>query len=174
MDGDEPEFELEHFKCLALQHKTKDYVATVARYPETLIFVHVQDDTEKAASNGRVAYRSTRGAPGRQSSQTGKMHFKRKVFQHLGQRTHVKHFKEEVSKVEILPGARYTVICLQTSIYIYKKNSRVLFDIVPCSSPVISSAIYKSFEDKLVLAYLSKDDPNETVLVHDYSVNSTT
>ena len=42
IDGDdEPEFELEHFKCLALQHKTKDYVATVARYPETLIFVHV-------------------------------------------------------------------------------------------------------------------------------------
>ena len=50
----------------------------------------------------------------------------------------------------------------------------VLFDIVPCSSPMISSAVYKSFEDKLVLAYLSKDDPNETVLVHDYSVNSIT
>lgn len=45
---------------------------------------------------------------------------------------------------------------------------------MPCSSPVISSAIYKSFEDKLVLAYLSRDDPNETVLVHDYSVNAAT
>ena len=39
---------------------------------------------------------------------------------------------------------------------------------------MISSAIYKSFEDKLVLAYLSKEDPSETVLVHEYSINSTT
>jgi len=71
-----------------------------------------------------------------------------------------------------LPGARYTVIGLKSAIYIYSKNSRDLYDIIPCSNPIISSAIYKSFEDKIVLAYLSKDDPGETILVHDYSVSS--
>lgn len=92
----------------------------------------------------------------------------------MGIRTHVKHFLEEVCSIEILPGARYTLICLETAIYIYSKNSRDLYDIVPCSSPLISSAIYKRFEQKLVIAYLSKDDPEETVMVHDYSVNPTT
>ena len=79
-----------------------------------------------------------------------------------------------MSQIEILPEARFTVICLKTAIYIYSKNSRDLFDIVPCSSPVISSAIYRRFADSLVLAYLSLDDPAETVHVHDYSFNATT
>ena len=79
-----------------------------------------------------------------------------------------------MSQIEILPGARFTLICLKTSIYIYRKNSRDLFDIIPCSSPIISSSIYKSFEDKLVLAYLSRDDPGETVIVHDFSINAST
>lgn len=43
-DEDEPEFELEQFSCLALQHRTKDYAATLVRDPQTIIFVHVQDD----------------------------------------------------------------------------------------------------------------------------------
>lgn len=74
----------------------------------------------------------------------------------------------------ILPGARYTLISLKSAIYVYRTNSRDLHDIVPCSTPAISSAILKTLQEKLVLAYLSKEDPDETVYVHDYSRSSAT
>ena len=49
-DEEEPEIEFEQFKCLALQHKTKDYAATLVRDPTTIIFVHVKDDVNTAAT----------------------------------------------------------------------------------------------------------------------------
>lgn len=121
-----------------------------------VISVHIQDEKPKTEKNQKNQKRP-----------------KKHILGQLGQRTQVKHFSEEVTQIEILPGARYTVICLKTKIYIYTKNSSALYDIIDCSNPAISSAIYKSYEDKLVLAYLSKDDPLETLQVHDYCVSST-
>jgi len=46
-----------------------------------------------------------------------------------------------------------------------------LYDIVPCSNSPLSSAIFKSYDQKLVLAYLSRSDPGETIEVHDYAPN---
>jgi len=89
-------------------------------------------------------------------------------------RKQVKHFAEEVSRIEILPEARYTLICLQSAIYIYSKNSTYLYDIVSCSQASISSAIYRSYEQRVVLAYLSASDSGESLQVHDYSVSKRT
>ena len=69
-----------------------------------------------------------------------------------------------------MPEARYTLVCLETSIYIHSKNTSDLYDIVKCNFPSVSSAIYRHFEDRLVLAYLSLSDERETIEVHDYSV----
>ena len=83
----------------------------------------------------------------------------------------MKHFNEDVSHIEILPAARFTLICLVNSIYIYTKNGRDLYDIVPCSQSTINSAILRSLEEKLVISYLAKEDPGETVYVHDYCIS---
>ena len=75
-----------------------------------------------------------------------------------------------MSRIEILPEARYTLICLQSAIYIYSKNSSELYDIVHCFEPSISSAIYRTYEQRIVIAYLSAEDPGETIEVHDYTL----
>ena len=43
-DDEEEEVENDQFLCVALQHRTKDYLATLVRNPNMIIFVHVQDD----------------------------------------------------------------------------------------------------------------------------------
>ena len=82
----------------------------------------------------------------------------------------MKHFKEEVEKIKILIEARYTLICLQSAIFIYSMNMKELFDIVSCCKPHISSAISRTHNQKLVLAYLKEATNQETIEVHDYSI----
>ena len=151
---EEDESEIEQFKCLALQHRTNDYLATLVRDPKMVIQVHVQDSPEGKPKATQTAKRRKAVKP-----------------QQIGERTLVRHFSEEVNRIEILPEARFTLICLKTAIYVYSTNSRDLYDIVPCSYSSISSAIYRSYEKKLVLSYVSKNDPGETVEVHDYTIN---
>jgi len=67
-----------------------------------MIYVHIQDTMPR--------------------QQTSKRH-RQTVKPQVGKRTHVKHFLEEVSRIEILPDARFTLVCLKTAIYIYTKNS---------------------------------------------------
>ena len=57
----------------------------------------------------------------------------------------MKHFTEDIDRVEILEEARYTLICLQSTIYVYSSNSMELYDIVSCSFPTISSAVFRSY-----------------------------
>ena len=56
---------------MALQHRTKDYIATLVRNPNMIIFVHVQDDLK---------------------SKKKQRDRKQKLSRQLGHRTHVKHF----------------------------------------------------------------------------------
>ena len=65
----------------------------------------------------------------------------------LGRRSHVKHFSQAVSAIKILPGARYTLFCLETSIQIYTKNGRSLFDIISCVDASVSAAIMRDVSD---------------------------
>lgn len=116
-DDEEPEFELEQFKCLALQHKTNDYAATLVRDPNSIVFVHVQGDSSCSTNKRTQAAalftsKNTITVGAQSSSISQSKHFKRKVSQQLGYRSHVKHFKEEVSHIEILPSARFTIVCL--------------------------------------------------------------
>ena len=63
--------ETDQFLCVALQHRTKDYLATLVRNPNMIIFVHVQDDLK---------------------SKKKQRDRKQKLSRQLGHRTHVKHF----------------------------------------------------------------------------------
>ena len=88
--------------------------------------------------------------------------------QMYGRRSNVRHFSEEINGVEILPGAKYTVFCLETKIYVYSKNSRDIYDIISCVSPTISSAVIKQLDDKVMVAYLDPEADGEKVSIRDY------
>ena len=88
--------------------------------------------------------------------------------QMYGRQTNVRHFSEEINGIEILPGAKYTVFCLETKIYVYSKNSKDLYDIITCVTPTISSAIIKQLDDKVMLAYLDPEADGERVSIRDY------
>ena len=45
--------ETDQFLCVALQHRTKDYLATLVRNPNMIIFVHVQDDLKSKKKQKR-------------------------------------------------------------------------------------------------------------------------
>ena len=46
-ESQEDDSDKEQFSCLALQHRTKDYLASLVQNPTQVIFVHVsQDDQE--------------------------------------------------------------------------------------------------------------------------------
>ena len=85
-----------------------------------------------------------------------------------GRKTNVRHFSEVVNSIEILPGAKYTVFCLESSIYVYSKNSKDLYDIVACVSSTISSAVIKQLDDKVLLAYLDPEGEGEKISIRDY------
>ena len=85
-----------------------------------------------------------------------------------GRQTNVRHFSEEVNIIEILPGAKYTLFCLETKIYVYSLNSKDLYDIVTCVSPTIYSAVIKQLDDKVMLAYLNPEGEGEKVNIRDY------
>ena len=174
-DFDEPlndnDSETEKFRCLALQHHTRDYLATLDSDPRQVIYVHVHDEHQygTGAFDSQASLVSSSIAATKRNALAKASHANQ-----TGERTMVKHFTEDVSRIEILPEARYTLICLQTAIYVYSRNSTYLYDIVACSEASISSAIYRFYEQKLVLAYLSQADSSETVEVHDYSVSKRT
>ena len=46
-EDDLDESETEQFKCVALQHHTRDYLATVATEPKMVIYVHIPDKSEQ-------------------------------------------------------------------------------------------------------------------------------
>lgn len=48
---DQAESEIEQFKCLALQHRTYDYLATLVSDPKMVIFVHIKDETPSTSKN---------------------------------------------------------------------------------------------------------------------------
>ena len=129
-----------------------------------VIFVHIKEDVPLEPP------RFNNQDPSKSDPRLKKPSFQ----QSTGVRTHAKHFSEAASRIEILPESRFTIICLQTNIYIYKSNTQELYDIVPCTFSCISSAIYKNHEQRLVLAYLSREDPGEKLLVHDYAINPQT
>ena len=80
----------------------------------------------------------------------------------------MRHFTEEISSIEILPGARYTLFCLETKIYVYSRNSKDLFDIISCVSPTVYSAITTQLEEKAMIAFLETSGDGETVYIRDY------
>lgn len=80
----------------------------------------------------------------------------------------MRHFSEEINSIEILPGARYTLFCLETKIYVYSRNSKDLFDIIHCASPTINSAITKELEEKAMIAFLEQKGDGEVVNIRDY------
>jgi hypothetical protein len=90
-------------------------------------------------------------------------------------RVFVRYFSEEISDIEILKGGHYTVFCLQTKLYIYSRNGRDLYDIIPCCNPTIYSAISKSLSDTAVVATLfssgsnASDYKEDSVQIKDYS-----
>ena len=85
-----------------------------------------------------------------------------------GKRTNVRHFSEEIKSIEILPGAKYTIFCLETKVYVYSNNSKDLYDIIACVNPTVYSAIIKQLDDKLMLAYLDSTGDAEVVKIRDY------
>lgn len=80
----------------------------------------------------------------------------------------MRHFTEEINSIEILPGARYTLFCLETKIYVYSRNSKDLHDIITCVSPTINSAITKQLDEKAMIAFLETAGNGETVYIRDY------
>ena len=149
----------ELFKCVALQHKTKDYVVVLRDKPNQAIFVSIQNEVAepKADQAGQHLLFS--------SPQKSKE-------QKYGRRTDVRHFTEEINSIEILPGARYTLFALETKIYVYSRNSKDLFDIISCVSPTIYTAITKQLDEKAMVAFLEKNGDRETVHIRDYGGQS--
>jgi len=92
--------------------------------------------------------------------------------QKYGRRTDVRHFTEEVKNIEILPGAKYTLFCLETKIYVYARNSKDLYDIIPCSNPIVCSAITTSLNEKALIAFLEPGSDGESVNIRDYGVQA--
>lgn len=63
-----------------------------------------------------------------------------------------KYFKEKLSEILVLPGAKYTLFCLETQIQIYTRNGKDLYDIIDCFNPRLTQA--QIFEGELTLAYM--------------------
>lgn len=51
-----------------------------------------------------------------------------------------KHFREKITEILVLPGAKYTLFCLETQVQIYTRNGKDLFDIIHCVSPKLTQA----------------------------------
>ena len=76
---------------------------------------------------------------------------------------------EDISAVEILPSARFMILCLQTKIYVYTRNGMDLHDIINCCRPRIYSAMYNNLEQRACVAYL-RSPQGEQIEVNDYSL----
>ena len=73
-----------------------------------MIFVHVPKGDEDKKKIGDIYMRT--GGVGR--PRAASLIKDGNESRQIGHRTQVKHFKEDVSKIEILPGARFTIIAL--------------------------------------------------------------
>ena len=158
------------FVCLALQHKTLDYIAVVKDQPKQAVFIEAvpnfseQPDHKKHAQQfgmtSIINRKKDHGQPIMPIAYTYK-------------KAHVQYFSEEISEIETLKDSRYTVFCLQTKIYVYSHNGRCLFDIITCCNPAIYAAISKSLSFDAVIASLysssTSDYKEDSVQVRDYS-----
>ena len=84
----------------------------------------------------------------------------------------MRHFTEEINSIEILPGAKYTLFCLETKIYIYARNSKDLYDIISCYTPTVCSAITTQLNEKAMIAFLEFSGEGENVYVRDYGIQA--
>lgn len=88
-------------------------------------------------------------------------------------KVHTSYFSEEISEVETLRDGSHTVICLQTKIYVFSANGRVISDIIACCNPRIYAATTKSLSNHVVIASLFSqsvaDYKEDSVQIRDYS-----
>lgn len=104
----------DYFVCLALQHKTLDYIAVVKEQPKQAVFVdavpdyYSQQDTHEITDNKLYGLKSILAKsqrPGRTSKPKLPLSFSFK-------KAHTLYFSEEISEIETLKDSRYTVFCL--------------------------------------------------------------
>jgi len=62
-----------------------------------------------------------------------------------------KHFREKINEILVLPGAKFTLFCLETQVQIYTRNGKDLFDIIACTDPKLTQA--EILGDSLTIVY---------------------
>jgi len=62
-----------------------------------------------------------------------------------------KHFREKINEILVLPGAKFTLFCLETQVQIYTRNGKDLFDIIASANPKLTQA--EILGDSLTIVY---------------------
>lgn len=65
-----------------------------------------------------------------------------------------KHFREKINEILVLPGAKFTLFCLETQVQIYTRNGKDLFDIIASTNPKLTQA--EILGDSLTIVYVGQ------------------
>ena len=65
-----------------------------------------------------------------------------------------KYFREKINEILVLPGAKFTLFCLETQVQIYTRNGKDLFDIISSSNPKLTQA--EILSECLTIVYIGQ------------------